>query len=501
MNATRGVLTLVVLSALLLIAARPAQAKTETVLYSFCSQPNCSDGASPQSSLTFDGAGNLYGTTNGGGTFGAGTVFELTPNGSGGWNETVLYSFTGGADGATPAHSDVIFDSVGNLYGTAYSGGANGYGVVFELSPAGASWTETVLYSFANTPDGANPVNSLIMDPAGNLFGRTLYGGGGNGIVFELSPSGEGWTEQVIYAAETEASNAGLTMDAAGNIFGTTYSTVFELSPNGNGGWNPNVIHTFCSGKDGCDAEGTLTLDQAGNLYGTTVNGGNTFGTVYKLSPGEQSWTEKVIHAFPGDGETGVWPFAGPVLDAAGNIYGTAVGQWPGGGVIYELAPIVGTSKYAEHALWRFSGWDGSSYFGNVLLDSGGILYGTTPNGGSTFADPPGFAGYGVAFEVNPSAKATATTTTLTSSPNPSTYGQAVTFTAVVTSSAGAPTDGDIVTFKKGTAVLGTGSLIGGSAGFAISVLPGGTNSITAVNGGDIQFAASKSNVVKQVVD
>ena len=492
---SRVALVLATLSALLLIAARPAQAAPENVLYNFCTQLNCSDGAYPESSLTFDAAGNLYGTTSAGG-LGYGTVFELTPNGNGGWNETVLYSFTGGADGATPAHSAVIFDSVGNLYGTAYSGGANGYGVVFELSPAGASWTETVLYSFANTPDGANPVNSLIMDPAGNLFGRTLYGGGGNGIVFELSPSGGGWTEQVIYAAETEASNAGLTMDAAGNIFGTTYSTVFELSPNGNGGWNPNVIHTFCSGKDGCDAEGTLALDQAGDLYGTTVNGGNySYGTVYKLGPGEQGWTEKLIHNF-GNGAMGVWPFAGTVLDAAGNIYGTAVGAWPGGGVIYELAPIVGTSNYTEHVLWTFHGWDGSSYFGNVLLDRGDVFYGTTPNGGSTFWNPPHFAGYGAVFELK-----IATKTTLTSSPNPSTYGQAVTFTATVTSRLGAPPDGETVSFIKGTKVLGTGALSGGSASFTTSALPGGTNPINPAYGGDSKFGGSTSYGVKQVVN
>ncbi|MGA7558182.1 MAG: choice-of-anchor tandem repeat GloVer-containing protein [Terriglobales bacterium] len=493
----RSALTLAAIAVLVLMAVRPAQAQPETVLYSFCSQPNCSDGAYPQSSLIFDAAGNLYGTTNSGGLWGYGTVFELSPNGNGGWNETVLYSFTGGADGANPTYSSVMFDSVGNLYGTGYGGGANGYGVVFELSPAGASWTETVLYSFANTPDGANPVNGLIMDPAGNLYGKTFNGGQGNGVVFQLSPSGFGadWTEQVIYVPETQASNAGLTMDAAGNIFGTTYSTVFEMSPNGDGGWNPNVIHTFCSGKDGCDAEGTLALDQAGNLYGTTVNGGLTWGTVYKLSPGEHGWTEKLIHEFFANGG-GVWPFAGIALDTAGNIYGTAVGQWPGGGFIYELTPIVGTSKYTPHELWKFNGWDGSCYFGNVLLASGGVLYGTTPNGGSTFWHPPHFPGYGVVFELK-----VATKTTLTSSPNPSTYGEAVTFTATVTSKLGPPPDGETVSFMKGKTVLGTGTLSGGSATFITSTLKVGTTSVKAVYGGDSTLAGSKSNAVRQVVE
>jgi uncharacterized repeat protein (TIGR03803 family) len=357
---------------------------------------------------------------------------------------------------------------------------------------------ETVLYSFANTPDGANPVNGLIFDPAGNLYGKTFYGGGGDGIVFELSPSGAGWTEQAIYVPTTQASNSGLTMDAAGNIFGTTYSTVFELSPNGKGGWKPNVIHTFCRGKDGCNAEGTLALDQAGNLYGTTVNGGHYgTGTVYKLSPGEKGWTEKRIHVFTAS--VVLWPFAGPVLDAAGNIYGTAEAGWPGGGAIYELSPTVGTGEYREHLLWRFNGYDGSCYFGNVLLDSGGILYGTTPNGGSTFDAPPGFgAGYGTVFEVNPSIAVT--TTTLTSSPNPSTYGQAVTFAAVVTSSAGAPPDGETVSFMKNRTVLGTGALSGGLVSFTTSALGLGTNSVRAMYGGDWNFLGSKSKWVKQVV-
>ncbi len=240
----RRALTLAVLSALLLIAAYPAQAQ-ETVLYNFTgglggAPPG--DGAYPQSSLTSDGADNFYGTTGGGGAFGSGTVFELSPNGSGGWNETVIYSFCSApncADGASPAYSYVIFDSVGNLYGTTSGGGSNGQGVVFELSPVGTSWTETVLHSFTGWAGGGQPVNGLIFDRAGNLYGTTYWGGDDDaavaegtcnpqcGTVFELSPSGDGWTEQVIYAVAS--SDAGLTMDSAGNIFGVSTSTVFEL--------------------------------------------------------------------------------------------------------------------------------------------------------------------------------------------------------------------------------------------------------------------------------
>src|SRR5208283_5342872 len=154
--AMRGALTLAVLT-VLLIPSHPAQAQTETVLYNFTGH---NDGGTPQSRLTPDGAGNLYGTTYSGGTSGVGTVFELSPNGSGGWNETVLYSFSGGMDGSHPSLSYVIFDKLGNLYGTASNGGgANGYGVVFELSPVGTSWTETVLYSFVGGTDGAVPLN------------------------------------------------------------------------------------------------------------------------------------------------------------------------------------------------------------------------------------------------------------------------------------------------------------------------------------------------------
>src|SRR5208282_1068891 len=227
-------------------ATHPAKAQTEAVLYNFTGNP---DGANPESRLTADSAGNLYGTTYSGG-LGSGTVFELSPNSSGGWTETVLYNFCSESncgDGANPTYAYVTFDSQGNLYGTAYAGGANGYGVVYKLTPGQSGWTETVLYSFANSPDGANPVNGLIMDAAGNLYGTTYAGGsGGNGSVFELTPSGGNWTEEVIY--NISSTYSGLAMDAHGNIVGTTYRTVFKLKPNGSGGWNPNVIFTFANG-------------------------------------------------------------------------------------------------------------------------------------------------------------------------------------------------------------------------------------------------------------
>ncbi len=492
--ATAVICAALVLAALfaLLLAARPAQAQTETVLYNFTGG---SDGGKPQSSLIFDGAGNLYGMTDGGGAFGAGTVFELSPNGSGGWNETVLYSFTGGADGANPI-GPVMFDSVGNLYGTAQGGGANGYGVVFELSPVGAGWTETVLHSFAGGADGANPPNGLIMDPAGNLYGTTYNGGvAGHGTVFELSPSGGGWTERVIYTGDAPFGDAGLTRDAAGNIFGATLLTVFELSPNGNGGWNPTVIHTFTGApRDGRGPEGTPVLDKSGNLYGTTYQGGaKNLGTVYKLSHGAQGWTEKILHSFMFT--DGAYVRAGVLLDAAGNIYGTTAdgGKHLYYGTVFEL--VAGAGIYKEKFFWSFGGRAGiPPYPSSLILDSAGNLYGTTQMGGSQACQ----YGCGGVFEVT--GWPAATRTTLTSSPNPSIPGQTVTFTAVVVSSAGAP-NGQAVTFWHGTTVLGTGVLSGGSASFTTSTLNLGTTRVTAVYGGDyVHFLGSGSNTVEQVV-
>jgi uncharacterized repeat protein (TIGR03803 family) len=261
-------------------------------------------------------------------------------------------------------------------------GGANGDGVVFELSPAGKSWKEIVLYSFTDRTDDARPVNNLIMDAAGNLYGATFYG-----AVFKLSPSGGKWTEQVIYDFGTNL-EAGLTMDAAGNIFGTTFRYVFELSPNGSGGWNPNVIYNFTGApKDGSNADGTLVLDQAGNLYGTTTYGGaQNYGTVFKLSPGKTGWTEKILYSFKGGKKNdGSDPFAGIVFDAVGNIYGTTeAGGNSGAGTVFELVAPVGKGKYVEKVLWSFNGTDGNTPFASLILDSASKLYGTTTAGGSS---------------------------------------------------------------------------------------------------------------------
>jgi uncharacterized repeat protein (TIGR03803 family) len=521
----RGVLTLVALSALLLAALPLAHAQPETVLYAFCSQPNCVDGENPVSSLTPDGAGNFYGTTQLGGANMYGTVYELSPNGTGGYSETVLYSFCSLAnctDGSSP-YSNVTFDSHGNLYGATYYGGSSalgafsGNGLVFELSPEprsgcpsgsnrGNGWCETVLYSFMSTPDGAFPFAGLTSDPGGNLYGTTLGGGSGGGTVYKLTPNGSGgWNEQVIY---NRGGYAGVTIDGSGNLYGADdegRGHVFKLSPNGSGHWTATILHTFKGGPiDGSTPEGTPLLDSAGNLYGTTVLGGATkgLGSVWKLTPAQAGeYTEEILSSFLWN--DGANPKAAVVLDSSGNIYSTiAFGVlkppnredfpcYDGCGGVFELA--ASGSEYEWTPLWSFSFTDGGNPIDSLILD-GGNLYGTT-YGGGTSSYCPGAGGCGVVFALNPLARATATT--ISSSPNPSTVGEAVTFTAVVTP---APPDGETVTFKNGSTLLGTGSLKGGSAAFTTSTLHVGSPHVSAVYGGDLIFEGSTSLAVKQVV-
>lgn len=391
------ILTVVVLLALF---ALPAQAQTETVLYNFTGG---SDGLYPTSSLVSDGAGNFYGTTVLGGTcpgwngYGCGVVFEISPNGNGGWTQTVLHTFAAPPDGANPFCAPLIFDSAGNLYGTTEFGGDYNSGSVFELSLVAGRWNVTILHSFGVGANGDHPSTGLIMDRAGNLYGtNSEYQSPGS--VFELSPSGDAWTYQVIYLAPT---TQGVTIDAAGNLYGTTNSAVFELSPNGNGGWIPTVIHTFTGApKDGIGPYSAPVLDKAGNLYGTTSSGGaKNYGTVYQLShitTGKKKgqWKEKILHSFRNEND-GADPIAGVVLDATGNIYGTTGGGGKfGDGTVFELSPQVGVGWYKEKVLRALNGPDGNYPEAGLMLDSAGNLYGTASNGGLYNA--------GVVFELTP---------------------------------------------------------------------------------------------------
>jgi uncharacterized repeat protein (TIGR03803 family) len=380
----RSALALAVLSALLLVTAHSAQAQTETVLHSF--NLNTDDAGDPISNLTWDAAGNLYGVA-AGGFYGFGAIYELSPDGSGGWTESVFYSFSNNFWSAT---GPLFFDSLGNLYGTAATAGPNGGGVVFELSPSGGTWTESVVYGFSAGSNNS-PLNGVIMDSAGNLYGENSSG------VFELTQSGGIWTEKLILPAAIftdGGSGSGLTT-VGGNIYGIGSGKVFELSPRSGGGWKAKVIHEFAI--SGTNAEGTLIADAAGNLYGTTAGGGLGFGTVYKLTlETTGKWKITVLYAFKNNGTDGENPWGGVVLDSAGNLYGTTQnGGTSGYGTVFELSPPqAGKTAYTEKVLWEFNLADGQTPYSSLVRDSAGNLYGNTRLGG--------LFGYGTVFEVTP---------------------------------------------------------------------------------------------------
>jgi len=388
-------LTLAVLCALLLVASRPAQAQTETVLYSFTDTSG--DAAYPQAGLVMDTNGNLYGTTSVGGAYNEGTVFEVTVAGA----EEVLYSFGSQAgDGNNPG-AGLIFDKTGNLYGTTFRGGANGWGTVFKLTPAG---TETVLYSFTGTNgDGANPQAGLVMDKKGNLYGTTMNGGANiGGAVFELTTKG---TEKVLYSFGSQAGDgtnpvAGLTFDTTGNLYGTTFAggaynegTVFELTKAG----TEKVLYSFGSqAGDGANPTAGLTFYKKGNLYGTTIRGGsNGEGTVFELTA---AGTEMVLHSFSFESGDGASSNAGLIFDKKGNLYGTTtVGGANSEGTVFEL-----TAKGTEKILYSFGSQmgDGANPVAGLIFDKMGDLYGTTVGGGLFFACPVN--GCGTVFKLTP---------------------------------------------------------------------------------------------------
>jgi uncharacterized repeat protein (TIGR03803 family) len=260
----------------------------EALLWTF----DGTDGSTPAyGALTFDASGNGYGTTQFGGTSNNGTVYEISKQ-DGQWTESVLYSFgTGQNDGTEPLHN-VVFDRAGNLYGTTYTGGTNGGGTVFELSPSGSGWTEQIIANFAS---GSAPQAGLIIDSAGNLYGATDGVGTSSAEVFELSPSGNSWTMTTLHSFSTNRFDLGpvgnLVMDHSGNLYGATYSlgvhtdgNIFELSPSG-GSWTYTDLYDFTGGSDGENPIGDLNIDSSGNLYGTTQNGGSGKGVVWELTP------------------------------------------------------------------------------------------------------------------------------------------------------------------------------------------------------------------------
>jgi uncharacterized repeat protein (TIGR03803 family) len=414
-------------------AAVGARAQTETVLHSFSGGKG---GSAPSGGLVFDTAGNLYGTTLGGGNLqscsnrGCGTVFQLSPVPQGSWTYTALHSFSGASDGAYP--DSLVLDGAGNVYGTAFGGGqSGGGGTAFELTPAGGAWTESELWAFAgniNNADVSAPIG-MIFDSGGNLYGTGQYGAGGiqgPGGIFELSPAGNGvWNETLLYrftgGADGGRSLAGPIFDSAGNLYGTTYyggklalcqrngcGVVFELSPSGHG-WKYTVLYAFHGNSDGSNPAARLTIDPAGNLYGLTENGGNLnfcgghgCGTVFRLKHTPLGWKKTILHSFVG-GLDGAAPLdnTGMALDSAGNLYGTT--SQGGGfnncvfatscGTVFKLSHTM--AGWKETVLHAFTGGvDGEYPTGGIILDAAGNAYGVTEGGGSY--------GKGVAFRITP---------------------------------------------------------------------------------------------------
>jgi uncharacterized repeat protein (TIGR03803 family) len=407
-----------------------SNAQTFNVIHTFTGG---ADGANPSAGVTIDGAGNLYGTANTGGTDGWGTVYRLKRSGSG-WIFGVLHAFTDVPDGSYP-YGGVAFGPDGALYGTTFSGGIycgpedQGCGTVFRLTPpatfcrsVSCPWIESVVYPFQGYRDGTNPSGDLVIDQHGNVYGTTHSGGrynqfiqgclhrddGGCGTVYQLTPSGMGWTHNVLYRFDGPHGaypRSGVTLDQFGNVYGTTwqggqgiggenygYGVVYQLTPS-TGVWAESVLHYFTDGDNGAAFPGGLIFDPAGNLYGGAGSGGlHSGGAVYELMGSMGGWNFDTIYSFSGPG-------GGPgtlTMDSAGNLYGaTAYDGAYGYGSVFELTFSNGTWSYTS--LHDFTGGsDGGPYPSNVVLDANGNLYGTTVSGGGNQCN------CGVVWEITP---------------------------------------------------------------------------------------------------
>jgi len=392
-------------------------ADKETVIYSF---KGGNDEGFPYAGLVFDKAGNLYGTTAGGGLSDYyGTAFELSPTSNGGWKISVLHIFTGATDGASP-YAGLVVDADGNLYGTTSAGGNLNYcnglgcGTVFRLSPtSGGGWKETVLHAFTGGRDGGDPYAGVTFDAEGNLYGTTLKGGAagecgelGCGVVFRLESSGNDWKETVLHifgGSDGAYPYAGLTFGADGSLYGAAseggeeVGTVFRLTPSSDS-WRFSVLHRFSVQNDGgYTPRGRPVLDQAGNLYGTTSAGGEGgAGTVFRLSQTSSGgWKDTVIHSFTGNG--GRYPLAGLILDSAGNLYGTTSYGGDVDGTVFELTPAA-NGKWQQTVLRALTGnGDGGAPYAEVIFDAAGNLYGTATAGGAQ--------GWGCVFKLASTSK------------------------------------------------------------------------------------------------
>ena len=415
-------LAIVSLFVLTTLLTQTTQAQTFTVIHTFTGGL---DGGSPMAGLTMDAAGNLYGTTCGipcqNNQQNAGTVFRLT-KGGGGWIFTPLYVFHGGADGAGP-EARVVIGPDGTLYGTTIGGGLYGYGTVFSLRPSAVSpnilgsWKETVLYSFTGGADGANPEAELIFNWS-TLYGTTLYGGSGNGqhgfgTVFELTPTGSGWIESVLHTftggSDGGQPAAGLSVDNAGNLYGTTVyggsgegcafgsscGVVFELT---HSDWAETVVHNFQGGNDGGNPIGGVVAGGLGAFFGTTSWGGLLGGgTLFGINTPD-------LPPFPlpqnGDYFPGPWDSLTLVQPGFPDLYGTTYTDGAHGyGSVFSIeAGFACGWIWLDYApLYDFAGGsDGANPLGNVILDANGNIFGTTSAGGAY--------GYGVVFEITTTA-------------------------------------------------------------------------------------------------
>ena len=349
---------------------------TETVLHAFEGSP--SDGDWPAGRLVADRSGLFYGVTVVGGAHDNGTVFTLSPSGS----LTTIYAFERRGAAGWGRKSGLIINKAGDFYVTTETGGTHDEGTVFEVTPGG---TGTVLYSFRGPPDGAAPATALTLGRDGTVYGTTFSGGAhGQGTVFTLDPAG---TETVLHSFKGGSSDgsgprSSLTMDGAGNLYGTTESggadgdgVVFKITPAG----QETILYSFKAGvNDGINPLGKLIFDDEGNLYGVTRAGGTDgLGTVFRLDP---AGTETVLYSFKGGSRDGSAPHAGLLRDRAGNLYGTTEFGGPrNDGTVFKLSP-----RGVETILHAFKGGrrDGQAPAAGLLAGAAG-LYGTTPAGGA----------------------------------------------------------------------------------------------------------------------